>query len=119
MHELLKENQVFRANGRLWIEGPADRFLGIGRLELLERIQASGSISRAAREMQMSYKKAWDLVASMNAQARRPLVSTQAGGPHGGGAALTPAGEQALAEFQAMQARFAEFLAVETARLYS
>ena len=118
MHELFAENQVFQANGRLWIEGPTDRFLGIGRLELLERIRATGSISRAAKEMQMSYKKAWDLVASMNAQARQPLVSTQAGGSHGGGAALTPAGEQAVAEFQAMQGRFAKFLADETARLY-
>ncbi|MEJ7660129.1 MAG: hypothetical protein WKG07_11165 [Hymenobacter sp.] len=37
MHELFAENQAFRANGRLWVEGPADRFLGIGRLELLEQ----------------------------------------------------------------------------------
>lgn len=118
MHELFAENQVFRANGRLWIEGPADRFLGIGRLELLEHIAATGSISRAAKAMQMSYKRAWDLVSSMNTQARRPLVSTQTGGAHGGGAALTPTGEQAVAEFRALQARFAQFLAAETARLY-
>ncbi|MGI4833131.1 MAG: winged helix-turn-helix domain-containing protein [Janthinobacterium lividum] len=118
MHELFADNQVFRANGRLWVEGPADRFLGIGRLELLEQIQATGSISQAARQMGMSYKKAWDLVSSMNAQARNPLVGAQAGGAHGGGAALTPAGQQAVAEFRAMQERFAQFLADETARLY-
>jgi len=118
MHELFAENQAFRANGRLWIEGPADRFLGIGRLELLERIQATGSISKAAKEMGMSYKKAWDLVSSMNAQARRPLVGAHAGGAHGGGATLTEAGAAAVAEFRAMQARFARFLADETARLY-
>ncbi len=113
MHELFAENQAFRANGRLWIEGPADRFLGIGRLELLERIQATGSISKAAKEMGMSYKKAWDLVSSMNAQARQPLV-----GAHAGGATLTEAGAAAVAEFRAMQTRFAQFLADETARLY-
>lgn len=118
MHELFAKNQAFRANGRLWIEGPADRFLGIGRLELLEHIQATGSISQAAKAMSMSYKKAWDLVASMNAQARQLLVGTQAGGAHGGGATLTPAGAAVVAEFQAMQARFAQFLADETARLY-
>ena len=118
MHELFAENQAFRAHGRLWIEGPADRFLGIGRLELLERIADTGSISRAAKEMGMSYKKAWDLVSSMNTQARQPLVGTQAGGAHGGGAALTEAGAQAVAEFRAMQARFEQFLADETARLY-
>jgi molybdate transport system regulatory protein len=54
----------------------------------------------------------------MNTQARQPLVGTQAGGAHGGGAALTEAGAQAVAEFRAMQARFAQFLADETARLY-
>lgn len=118
MHELFADNHSFRANGRLWIEGPADRFLGIGRLELLEHIQATGSISKAAKQMGMSYKKAWDLVSSMNSQAREPLVGTQAGGAHGGGAALTAAGQQAVAEFRAMQDRFAEFLAAETARLY-
>jgi molybdate transport system regulatory protein len=118
MHELFAENQAFRANGRLWIEGPADRFLGIGRLELLEHIQATGSISKAAKEMGMSYKKAWDLVSSMNAQARQPLVGAQAGGAHGGGAALTEAGAQAVAEFRALQTRFEQFLADETARLY-
>ena len=118
MHEIFAENQVFQANGRLWVEGPADRFLGIGRLELLEHIQATGSISQAAKAMGMSYKKAWDLVASMNAQARQPLVGTQAGGAHGGGAVLTAAGATAVAEFKAMQARFAQFLADETARLY-
>ena len=90
----------------------------IVRVGELERIQATGSISGAAKAMQMSYKKAWDLVSSMNAQARQPLVGTQAGGAHGGGAFLTPAGEQAVAGFRAMQARFAEFLAAETARLY-
>lgn len=118
MYELFAENQAFRANGRLWVEGPADRFLGIGRLELLEQIEATGSISKAAKAMGMSYKKAWDLVSSMNTQAREPLVGAQAGGAHGGGAALTPAGQQAVAEFRAMQERFAAFLAAETARLY-
>ena len=54
----------------------------------------------------------------MNAQARQPLVGTQAGGAHGGGATLTAAGAAAVAGFQAMQARFAQFLAEETARLY-
>jgi molybdate transport system regulatory protein len=53
----------------------------------------------------------------MNAQARQPLVGAQAGGAHGGGASLTEAGAQAVAEFRAMQTRFAQFLADETARL--
>ncbi|RTQ52498.1 LysR family transcriptional regulator [Hymenobacter gummosus] len=117
MHSILPDPASFRVNGRLWIEGPQDRFLGIGRLELLQHIQRLGSISKAAQAMNMSYKRAWELVSSMNAQAREPLVSTQTGGPQGGGARLTAAGEQAVAEFDALQARFQAFVEAETARL--
>lgn len=119
MKDLLPPGIPFHFEGRLWLQGPQDRFMGIGRLELLGHIAALGSISKAAQAMGMSYKRAWDLVSSMNAQARTPLVSTQTGGSHGGGAILTPAGQQALTEFQAVQDRFAQFLADETARLHS
>ncbi|TGE28234.1 winged helix-turn-helix domain-containing protein [Hymenobacter metallicola] len=117
MKNLLHPDLAFRLNGRLWIEGPDDRFMGIGRLELLEKIQRLGSISKAAQEMGMSYKRAWELVSSMNQQAREPLVSTQTGGKRGGGAVVTAAGQQMLREFAALQARFQAFLAEETQRL--
>ena len=117
MKELLRPDLTFRLNGRLWLEGPTDRFMGIGRLELLEKIHRLGSISRAAQEMQMSYKRAWELVSSINEQARQPLVVTQTGGKRGGGAAVTPEGQQLIREFEALQARFQAFLAQETARL--
>ncbi|MCB2377171.1 LysR family transcriptional regulator [Hymenobacter sp. BT635] len=117
MQELLHPDLPFRLNGRLWIEGPTERFMGIGRLELLEKIDRLGSISRAAQEMQMSYKRAWDLVTSMNQQAREPLVSTQAGGKQGGGAVVTEAGQQMIREFTALQARFQAFLAEESRHL--
>ncbi|GGF05648.1 winged helix-turn-helix domain-containing protein [Hymenobacter cavernae] len=113
MKDLLLENLAFTLNGRLWIESTNDRFLGIGRLELLEKIDAYGSISKAAQAMGMSYKKAWDLVSSMNAQVRTPLVMTQAGGKKGGGAALTVEGKQVVEMFRGMQARFQQFMEQE------
>lgn len=117
MHELLPDPARYRVNGRLWIEGPDDRFMGIGRLELLRHIRQQGSISRAAQAMNMSYKRAWELVSSINAQATEPLVSTQTGGQRGGGARLTAAGERAVAAFEELQARFQAFILEETARL--
>ncbi|QIX63394.1 LysR family transcriptional regulator [Hymenobacter sp. BT18] len=109
---------TFRLTGRLWIESADDRFMGIGRLELLRHIQEQGSISRAAQEMEMSYKRAWDLVSSLNAQSARPLVLTQAGGKRGGGTVVTAEGEALIAAFEGLQARFQAFLAAEAERLF-
>ena len=119
MKALLLPTETYRLNGRLWLETDAGRFLGIGRLELLERIAALGSISKAAQAMGMSYKRAWDLVSSMNAQATSPLVATQTGGSKGGGAAVTAAGHEAIRAFGELQARFQAFMAAETAKLRS
>ena len=116
MKELLRPGLPFHLNGRLWLESD-ERFMGIGRLELLTHIQALGSISKAAQAMNMSYKRAWDLVSSMNAQARSPLVLTQTGGKHGGGTEVTPEGQQMIREFGALQERFQAFMRAEEARL--
>ncbi|MFN3525711.1 MAG: winged helix-turn-helix domain-containing protein, partial [Paracoccus sp. (in: a-proteobacteria)] len=66
-----------------------DRILGPGKAELLERIDRSGSIAAAGREMGMSYKRAWQLIGTLNAMFREPLVESTRGGPSGGGAVLT------------------------------
>ena len=117
MKALLLPTKTYRLNGRLWLETDDGRFLGIGRLELLEQIAALGSISKAAQAMGMSYKRAWDLVSSVNAQASAPLVATQTGGTRGGGAVVTDAGQVAIAAFQELQARFQAFMVLETQRL--
>lgn len=119
MKALLLPAKTYRLNGRLWLETDDGRFLGIGRLELLEHIAALGSISKAAQAMGMSYKRAWDLVSSMNAQAVAPLVGTQTGGARGGGATVTDAGQQAMVAFREVQARFAAFMAAETEWLHA
>ena len=104
--------------GRIWLEtADNERFMGIGRLELLGHIQRTGSISQAAKAMKMSYKRAWELVSSMNQLAEQPLVITQTGGSTGGGAIVTDAGVACITQYQNLQARFQQFLADETARL--
>jgi molybdate transport system regulatory protein len=118
MKDLLRPDLTFRLTGRLWVESADDRFMGIGRLELLRQIQQHGSISKAAQEMGMSYKRAWDLVSSLNAQSARPLVLTQTGGKRGGGTVVTPEGEALIVEFEGLQARFQAFLAAEAEGLF-
>ena len=101
-----------RINGRIWLEAD-ERFFGIGRMELLEHIQQTGSINQAAKAMKMSYKRAWELVQSMNVQARTPLVITQTGGEKGGGAVVTEEGLKYLTYFRELQQRFQTFLTQE------
>ncbi len=81
---------------------PAGR-IGPGKIDLLEEIAAFGSISAAARNMKMSYKRAWDLVEEMNRLFGKPLVSAQVGGKRGGGAKLTPAGLAVVSRFRAIE----------------
>ncbi|MDA8077535.1 MAG: LysR family transcriptional regulator [Nitrospiraceae bacterium] len=99
--------------GRIWIDGKEGTFLGYGRVILLERIQEYGSITKAARSMEMSYRHAWELVDSMNRQASRPLVESATGGRGGGGARLTEEGESAIALFRRFYEDFQAFLADE------
>lgn len=73
-----------------------DVALGPGKAELMEGIRDAGSIAAAGRRMGMSYQRAHDLVAALNADFREPLVATAMGGPGGGGARLTPLGEAVL-----------------------
>jgi len=101
---------TYRLQGRVWVEGPQGTFLGYGRVVLLERIKEFGSISAAARSMQMSYRHAWKLVDSMNQQSRTPIVEKSTGGKGGGGAILTDAGHQAIDTFWAAHADFKAFL---------
>jgi molybdate transport system regulatory protein len=78
--------------------------IGPGKADLLEAIVQTGSISAAARAMQMSYRRAWLLVDVMNRSFREPLVHGAAGGKQGGGAQVTEAGLRVLAQFRTMEA---------------
>ena len=80
-----------------------ERAFGPGKADLLERISSEGSISKAAKSMEMSYSRAWQLVDAMNQSFRKPLVESTAGGKKGGGAVLTKLGEEVLSQFRKME----------------
>lgn len=92
--------------GRLWIECQGQTYLSWGRVTLLERIAEFGSVSAAAKSMQMSFSHAWHLVEDMNTLAPEPLVQKQTGGRHGGGAWLTDAGKLAIKNFRDLVEKF-------------
>ena len=77
--------------------------MGPGKAQLLEKIQETGSISGAARTLDMSYRRAWMLVEVMNRSFNEPLVRSATGGRQGGGAQVTEAGVQVLHLFRTME----------------
>ena len=77
--------------------------IGPGKVLLLENIHACGSISAAGRAMDMSYKRAWDLVDEINRICRQVAVQRQAGGKKGGGAVLTPFGISLVARYRKIE----------------
>jgi molybdate transport system regulatory protein len=95
----------------------AEATLGPGKADLLEGIGRTGSIAAAGRGMAMSYKRAWSLVEEMNAAFREPLVDSRRGGPGGGGARLTEAGETVLAQYRRLEEIMAEAGAARIAAL--
>ena len=77
--------------------------IGPGKIQLLENIHACGSISAAGRAMDMSYKRAWDLVDEINRICRHAAVERQTGGKNGGGAILTPFGMSLVARYRKIE----------------
>lgn len=88
----------------LRVDFDQDRAIGPGKIKLLELIDALGSISAAGRHMDMSYRRAWLLVDDLNQSFRQPVVTSQVGGAHGGGAALTELGCAVVRHYRAIEA---------------
>jgi molybdate transport system regulatory protein len=91
--------------------------IGPGKIALLEAIRSTGSISAAARSLEMSYRRAWLLVEEINDALREPAVTAETGGRRGGGAALTTVGERVVdlyrtIETHARSAAAGEFRAI-------
>jgi molybdate transport system regulatory protein len=79
--------------------------IGPGKANLLEGIEQTGSIAAAGRRMQMSYKRAWYLLDTLNQSFQEPLVQTRKGGRGAGGTTLTPMGKKVLALYRSIEAR--------------
>ncbi len=80
---------------------------GPGKVDLLESISREGSISKAARERHLSYRRAWNMVDTMNQCFKEVLVTSVTGGKGGGGAQLTPTGERVIQLYRKMEKKAA------------
>lgn len=110
----MKKNKTNTINinvdSRIWLNIGKDSFLGQGKVELLEKIKEYGSLSKAAEEMKMSYRKAWGSINKMNNLAGKPLVILKRGGKDGGIAEVTEVGEKAILIFKKLHEEVNELI---------
>ena len=91
----------------LRIDFPCGDKIGRGKMQLLEHIKSTGSITAAGRAMGMSYRRSWLLVYVMNTMFSEPIVVTQRGGKRGGGAMVTDFGNELLERYRKMEEKIA------------
>ena len=90
---------------------------GPGKIELLRKVGEGHSISSAARALGMTYKRAWALIDTLNRGFGKPVVETSSGGKGGGGARLTPLGEELVARYLALETKLNAAVPAELAAL--
>jgi molybdate transport system regulatory protein len=81
--------------------------IGPGKVDLIEAVGRTGSISAAGRDLGMSYRRAWLLLDAVNRMFEEPVVTASVGGAHGGGAVVTPLGQALIAAYRALEAECA------------
>jgi len=85
---------------RCWIDIDGEKFFGPGPAQLLEQIEKEGSIAKAAKQLKMSYKKAWSIIDDLNTRGMKPFVVSRKGGEKGGGAELTKFGKEVVLKYR-------------------
>jgi len=93
------------------------RSVGPGKIALLEQIEHSGSLSQAARQLKMSYRRAWLLLDDLNHAFSEPVTTASIGGAGGGGAQLTPFGRRVVAGYREVERVAGEMAAARLAWL--
>ncbi|MDO7173303.1 winged helix-turn-helix domain-containing protein [Mariniflexile sp. AS56] len=107
----------YKIKSRIWIECNEHVLLGEGRVQLLKAIDETGSLSKAAKSLNLSYKKAWTLLDSVNKSAKKPVTINSTGGKGGGGAELTEYGKSLVQVFDEINQNCWKFLDKQLAQI--
>jgi molybdate transport system regulatory protein len=94
---------MVKLQARVRVDFPGDCSIGPGKISLLEGVERTGSLSAAARDLGMSYRRAWLLLHNTNAAFHEPVAELAVGGKDGGGAQLTAFGRRLIADFRAFE----------------
>lgn len=107
----------YKIKSRIWIETEGNVLLGEGRMHLLKAIDETGSLSKAAKSLNLSYKKAWQLLDSVNKSAKKPVTINSIGGKSGGGTTLTSYGKKLISTFDDINKNCWQFLDKELEKI--
>ena len=107
----------YKIKSRIWIETNNNVLLGEGRISLLKAIEKTGSLSKAAKILKMSYKKAWHLIDTVNKAAKKPVIVLSVGGKGGGGSQLTPYGKSLVIAFDEINKNCWRFLDEQVSKI--
>jgi len=109
----------YKIRSRIWIELDDKEFLGEGKVQLLKAINETGSLSKAAKSINISYKKAWHLMDAVNKTTKKRVTINSIGGKGGGGTELTPYGKSLINVFDDMNKKCWDFLDVQLEKIKS
>ncbi len=104
-------NITIKPQVRLRVDLAPGRSIGPGKIALLEHIESSGSLSKAARDLKMSYRRAWLLLDDLNHSFGEPVTTASIGGSGGGGAQLTDFGRRVVAAYREVEQAAGELAA--------
>ncbi|MFV0415362.1 MAG: winged helix-turn-helix domain-containing protein [Chthoniobacterales bacterium] len=104
MKKTSRNAAAFRIRPRIRLYSGEDIALGPGKVELLRKIAETSSLSEAARQMKISYMKAWLLVKVMNHCFKNPRVTLTRGGQSGGGTTVTAYGLKVIDLYETLKA---------------
>ncbi len=106
-----------KIKSRIWLEKDGHPVLGFGRIKLLKKIDETKSINAAAKELNMSYSKAWKLVRDINKYVKEPVIIKNIGGKNGGGTELTSYGRNLITVFEEINKNCEIFLQKELKKM--
>lgn len=109
----------YKIKSRIWIELDDEEFLGEGKVQLLKAIDETGSLSKAAKSINISYKKAWHLMNAVNKTTKKPVTINSIGGKGGGGTEVTAYGKSLISVFDDMNKKCWDFLDIQLEKIKS
>jgi molybdate transport system regulatory protein len=93
--------------------------VGPGKIALLEAIAETGSLTAAAKQLDMSYRRAWLLLDELNRSLRQPAVASAIGGQNGGGSQLTQTGHELVELYREIEATATRSCAAQIRKVFS